>query len=39
LEKGTKFEGEFEKEFPKFIKSEEKSWAYHETENKIKDKH
>jgi hypothetical protein len=30
LEKGTEFEGEFEKEFPEFIKSEEKSWEHHE---------
>lgn len=34
LEKGTKFEGEFEKNFPQFVKGEEESWNYYEMKNK-----
>lgn len=38
LEKGTEFEGEFDKRFPEIIKHEEKRWEYHEIKKKIKDR-
>lgn len=34
LEKGTKFEGEFEEKFPNYIKSEEEKWEDYEINKK-----
>ncbi|RHZ35918.1 hypothetical protein [endosymbiont GvMRE of Glomus versiforme] len=38
LEKGTGFEGEFERKFPQFIKSEEEKWEDYEIEQEINEK-
>lgn len=35
LEKGTKFEGEFDEKFPEYIKSEGEKWEYYEIRKKI----
>lgn len=36
LEKGTKFEGEFDEWFPRYIEGEEEKWKYYEIKKKIK---
>lgn len=38
LEKETEFEGEFEKKFPQFIKSEEEKWEDYEIEQEASKK-
>ncbi|RHZ36000.1 hypothetical protein [endosymbiont GvMRE of Glomus versiforme] len=35
LEKGTEFEGEFEKKFPKYIESEEEKWEHYKISKEV----